>query len=154
VDGIQVYCPEIIERRRSRYGRQGEIRDMRRPMFRGYFFANFARMEEIIPGFVPEAYLRTLPLSRHRPQVVNGAPLSDAHIEAVRATQFLIEAVSDHTKIEPGALVEFWRGVLSGVRAEVLKVQGRKAIISLLGSDKLLHVHLTELENIPRAVGT
>ena len=153
-DGAGVYLPAFTERRRNRYGHRNDIREVRRVMWPGYLLANFARMEEIVPDFSPQAYTRTLGVGRRGAQVLDGAPLSDAQVEAVRATQWLIESVSDKTVIKKGALVEFWRDVMKGTRAEVLRVRGQKAVVALLGSEKELHVSITDLENIPRVAGT
>lgn len=155
-DGVQPYVPEFIERHRNRYlfGNRDKVREMRRVLFKGYMFMNFSRMYEIVPDFSPQAYARTLATSRVRVQVIDGAPLSDSQIDAVRDMASFVESVSDHTKIEEGSLVEFWHGVLQGVQADVLRVRGLKAIIALTGSRKVLHVRLTDLENVFRATGT
>lgn len=151
-DGVEAYCPTYIVRSHSRRRRGGETVESERPMFPRYLFANFSALERKHDQFSPQAYTRALSAGRHRATLIDGKRLSDSQIEAVRATAFLMNSVSDRTTISPGAFVDIWRGLMRGERAQVLRVRGQRAAISLLGTGRVLLIDTSELENIPRAV--
>ena len=153
-DGVEAYVPTYVERKRSRHRRQGEPIESERPMFPSYLFANFAPLERNDDQFSAHAYTRALGVGRYRASVVSRVRLSDAQIEAVRATAFLVSSVSDRTLVSTGCFVDIWRGIMKGERAQVLKVRGQRAVISLLGTGAVLHIDTSELENVSRAVGT
>ena len=139
--GVEAYCPAYTTRRRCRYGRRGQIVEHERALFPSYLFARVG------DGFRVEAFER----ARCKLIVFRKAVLSDAQIDAVRSTAFMVSAISDCTQVVPGALVEFWRGVLAGARADVLKIRGQRAVVAMLGSGKVLRVDINDLETVSRA---
>jgi transcription antitermination factor NusG len=139
--GVEAYCPSFTSITRQRNAHRCMTVTKTRPLFRGYLFAR------IDDGFRAEPFER----STCKIVVYRRRPLSDAQIDAVRTTAFLVSSVSDRTKIEPGAFVELCRGVLAGERAEVLRIKGQRAVIDLLGGGGVWHADITDLQTVPRA---
>ena len=139
-EDVEAYCPSFTSVTRRRGGHRDMTVTKTRPLFRGYLFAR------IDDGFHVERFER----STCKIIVYRRRPLSDAQIDAVRATAFLVSSVSDRTRIEPGCFVELCRGVLNGERAEVLRIRGQRAVIALLVNKTVLHADINDLESIER----
>ena len=139
--GVEAYCPSFTSITRQRNAHRCMTVTKTRPLFRGYLFAR------IDDSFRVEPFER----STCKIVVYRRRPLSDAQIDAVRTTAFLVSSVSDRTKIDPGSFVELCRGVLAGERAEVLRIKGQRAVIELLGSRAVLRVDISDLETVSRA---
>ena len=149
--GADVYCPTYLTRTRNRRGHRGQKVDAEHPMFPGYIFASFAGLEAVNEDFSAPEFARSCSAGRQRVSVVVGKRLSDAQIGAVRALAFKMTSVGDKTVIRPGVFVDVWRGLMRGERAEIIKVRGERALISLLGGHtQPIEVDITDLESVSR----
>lgn len=135
--GVEAYCPVYTSVNRSRHGHRDMTIERVRPLFPRYLFARLHHDDR-----VDDFERSTCKIVVHRRTALN-----DDQIAAVRATAFNVSAVSDRTKIHPGAFVELCRGVLEGARADVLRVRGRRAVIALL-SGSVLRVNISDLETV------
>jgi len=149
-DGVNSYCPSYLSRTRSRKARRIINIDSELPMFPGYLFASFDALKAENDQFDVQAYTRAFGQGRMKVSLVPGALLSDAQVGAVRVIAFKTSAVSDKTVIRAGAFVDVWRGLMKGERAKVIEVRGERALISLFGSGRVLHVDATDLETVAR----
>lgn len=138
--GIETYCPRYTQVRRQRNAHRDMTITRTRVLFPGYLFARVAY------DFQAEPFER----GGCKIVVFRKKAYSDSQIAAVRLTEWQVQSVSDHTRIERGALVVFWRGVMDGVQAEVLKIRGRNAVLSLIGNKREWHADVNDLETVSR----
>lgn len=137
---IEAFCPQYTTITRCRNGHRDMTIERRRVLFPRYLFARVER------DFQADPFER----GGCKIIVFRSRAYSDEQIDAVRATAFLVQSISDRTRIEVGVLAEFWQGVMKGQRAEVLKIRGRNAVVSLLGNKTEMTVGVRELETVSR----
>lgn len=137
---IETYCPQFTTVTRRRGGHRDMTIEKRRVLFPRYLFARVDR------DFQAEPFER----GGCKIVVFRSSAYSDEQIAAVKHTEFLVQSVSDRTFIRVGALAEFWQGVMKGQRAEVLKIRGRNAVVSLFGNKKEMTVDVRDLEAVSR----
>lgn len=135
--GFETYCPSFTVKQRNRYGHRDELVETTKPLFPTYIFVR------------PDAGLRreAFETGRIKLKIFRHPVISDAVIEAVRATAEEASKVAIEKKIEAGDFATLLRGVLKGESAKVLRVRGQQALIDIQrdGRRTIVLVKLTDL---------